>query len=191
MTVMLIVRADKAVRPVAEMRAQHFAEVTAENIVEQAVSDFLSENEYTYSDFAAVLYSDGKAVSVETIPYNINKVQSGLASAVNRKLADAGRISDRIPVGSLTGSYLLAGKGPKLKVKICPESLAQAEIRSEMESAGINQTRHRISAVINVKLTSSLPLYSFDSEVEFGFLLAETVIIGDVPDFTPYVSANR
>ena len=100
MTVMLIVRADKAVRPVAEMRAQHFAEVTAENIVEQAVSDYLRENEYTYSDFAAVLYSDGKAVSVETIPYNINKVQSGLASAVNRKLADAGSISDRIPVGS-------------------------------------------------------------------------------------------
>ena len=37
-------------------------------------SDYLTENEYTYSDFAAVLYSEGKAVSVETIPYNINNM---------------------------------------------------------------------------------------------------------------------
>lgn len=189
--VLLGVRADKAVRPVAGLRARHFAEVCAENIVEQAVSDYLRENEYTYSDFAAVLYNDGRAVSIETIPYNINKVQAELASAVNHKLADSGTISDRIPVGSLTGSFLLAGKGPKLKVKICPVGIAETEIRSEMESAGINQTRHRISAVITVKLSSSLPLYSFDSEVKFGFLLAETVIIGEVPDFTPYVSTNR
>ena len=184
--VILAVRADKAVRPVARLRAQHFAEVCAENIVEQAASDYLRENEYTYSDFAAVLYNEGKAVSIETIPCNINRVRNDIASAVNQKLADSGTISDRIPVGSLTGSYLLAGKGPKLKVKICPEGRAETEIRSEMESAGINQTRHRISAVITVKLTSSLPLYSFDSEVKYEFLLAETVIIGDVPDFVPY-----
>ncbi len=184
--VILAVRADKAVRPVARMRAKHFAEVCAENIVEQAAADYLRENEYTYSDFAAVLYNEGKVVSIETIPCNINRVRNDIASAVNPKLADSGTISDRIPVGSLTGSYLLAGKGPKLKVKICPEGRAETEIRSEMESAGINQTRHRISAVITVKLTSSLPLYSFDSEVKYEFLLAETVIIGDVPDFVPY-----
>ncbi|MBP7186364.1 MAG: sporulation protein YunB [Ruminococcus sp.] len=170
----------------ARMRAKHFAEVCAENIVEQAAADYLRENEYTYSDFAAVLYNEGKVVSIETIPCNINRVRNDIASAVNPKLADSGTISDRIPVGSLTGSYLLAGKGPKLKVKICPEGRAETEIRSEMESAGINQTRHRISAVITVKLTSSLPLYSFDSEVKYEFLLAETVIIGDVPDFVPY-----
>lgn len=177
----LTARADKAVRPVAEMQAQHFAEVSAETVMEKAAADYLSANELTYSDFAAVLYSEGRAVSIETIPYSINKVQSELALTVNRELAKAGSMSRKIPVGSLTGSYLLAGKGPSLKVRICPVGKAEVEIRSDMESAGVNQTRHRISAVITAEVASSLPLYSFDSQVSFEFLLAETVIIGDVP----------
>ena len=68
-----------------------------------------------------------------------------------------------------------------MKIRICPVGKADVEIKSEMESTGINQTRHRISAVITSELTSSLPLYSFESEVKYEFLLAETVIIGDVP----------
>ena len=182
----LAVKADKAVRPVAQMQAQHFAEAYTNTIIEAAAADYLRENELQYSDFAAVLYDDGgKAVSVETLPYTINKVQSELGLAINRKLAEAGRKSDKIPIGSLTGSYLLAGKGPSLKIRICPAGKASVTITSDMESAGINQTRHRISAAITAEISSSLPLYSFESEVKYEFLLAETVIIGDVPNFTP------
>ena len=180
------IRAEHAVRPVAEMQAKHFAEMNTAVILEKAASDYLEDNEFSYSDFAAVLYSGGKAVSIETLPYSINRVQSEIGLAVNKRLAETGKISERIPVGSLTGSYLLAGKGPALKIRVCPAGKADTEIKSELVSAGINQTRHRISAVITVKLTSSLPLYSFDSEVKYEFLLAETVIIGDVPDFVPY-----
>jgi len=31
-------------------------------------------------------------------------------------------------------------------------------------------------------MESSLPLYSFDTKSEFEFLIAQTVIVGDVPD---------
>lgn len=182
--VFLTVRAEKAIRPVAEMQAQHFAEVCADTIIQQAAADYLRENELTYNDFAAVLYNEGRAVAIETIPCNINMVQSGLALTVNRALGSAGTKSERIPVGSLTGSYLLAGRGPSLKVRVCPVGKAEVEIRSAMESAGVNQTRHRISAVITAEVASSLPLYSFDSQVSFEFLLAETVIVGDVPLFS-------
>ena len=182
LVIVLAVRADRAVRPTARMQAQHFAEVCAQNIIEKAAADYLSANELQYCDFAAVLYDEnGRAVSVETLPYCINRVQTQLGLTVNERLAETGRISHKIPIGSLTGSYLLAGKGPSLKVRICPEGKADVAIKSDFESAGINQTRHRISAVITAEVTSSLPLYSFDSQVSFEFLLAETVIIGDVP----------
>ena len=182
--VALAVRADRAVRPIAKMQAQHFAEVSAVTIMEKAAEDYLKENELQYSEFAAVLYDEnGRAVSVETLPYSINKAQSELGLKINRELSEIKHLSDRIPFGSLTGSYLLAGKGPSLKIRICPVGKAEVEIRSDMESAGINQTRHRISAVVTVEMSSSLPLYSFESEVKSEFLLAETVMIGDVPNF--------
>ena len=184
---LLVVKADKAVRPVAEILAKHFAEIYTNMIIEKAVSDYLKESELQYSDFAAVLYDEnGKAVSVETLPYNINKVQSELGLAINKSLECSGKISDSIPLGSLTGSYLFAGKGPSLKIRICPVGKACIAVRSDIESTGINQTRHSISALITADISSSLPLYKFESSISFEFLLAETLIIGDVPDFTPY-----
>ena len=53
-------------------------------------------------------------------------------------------------------------------------------------SAGVNQTCHRISAVVNAELTSSVPLYSFDTEVHLEFLLSESILIGDVPEISRY-----
>jgi sporulation protein YunB len=138
---------------------------------------------YTYSDFAAVLYDEtGKAVSIETITYNINKVQSGLSTAINSEFEKNNIASAEIPIGSLSGSYLLAGKGPCLRIRICPSDTAEISLTSSFEPAGVNQTCHRISAVVTADITSSLPLYSFSETVSFEFLLAENIIVGEVPD---------
>lgn len=178
---------DKAVRPLAKAQAQHFAELRTNCIIEKAAAEYLEKNRFTYSDFAAVLHdSSGKAVSVEAMTYNINKVQSELTLAVNQKLSDAGSFSDSIPLGSLTNSYLLAGKGPRLKIRICPTGTANVRLKSDFSSAGDNQTRHRISAVITADVSSALPMYSFRSNVSFEFLLAENILLGDVPDFATF-----
>ncbi len=178
---------DKAVRPLARAQAQHFAEMRTNCIIEKAAAEYLEKNRFSYSDFAAVLHdSSGNAVSVEAMTYNINKVQSELTLAINKELSEAGTFSDSIPLGSLTDSYLLAGKGPRLKIRICPLGTANVRLKSDFSSAGTNQTRHRISAVITADVTSALPTYSFSSEVSFEFLLAESILIGDIPDFTTF-----
>ena len=69
---------ERAIRPVAKLQAQHFAEKYAATVMEKAADDYLNENELTYSDFAAVLYNGGKAVSIETLPYNIKPVRLSL-----------------------------------------------------------------------------------------------------------------
>jgi sporulation protein YunB len=185
--VIAVRKADKAVRPIAAMQAEHIASASANEIIAGAVSDYLSENRFTYSDFAAVLYdSSGNAVSVEAVPYNINLVQSELTSAVNRRLADTKGSTEHIPIGSLTGSYMLIGKGPRLKLKVCPVGSADVRLTSSFTSAGVNQTCHRISAVVTASVRSSVPVYSFDTTVSFEFLLAESIIVGDVPDVSRY-----
>ncbi len=180
-------RTDKALRPVAAMQAEHFASASANELIGAAVADYLVENRFTYNDFAAVLYDEnGKAVSVESVPYNINKVQSELTIKVNRALSTSNARTEHIALGSLTGSYMLVGKGPRIKLKICPSGTAKVELKSQFVSAGINQTCHRISAVVTAELRSSVPLYSFDTEVKFEFLLAENIIVGSVPELSRY-----
>ncbi|MCQ2460080.1 MAG: sporulation protein YunB [Ruminococcus sp.] len=181
------VKTDRALKPVARLQAEHFAEMHTNQIIQSTVSDYLDKNRYTYSDFAFVLYDENeKCVSVESSPYTINKVQSDLTLAVNKRLEKSGNKSEKIPVGSLTDSFLLAGKGPELKIRVCPAGSASVKLKSDFDSSGINQTRHRISAEITVNISSSFPLYTFRKTVQFEFLLAENIIIGDVPDYTNF-----
>lgn len=178
-----IIKTENAVRPVAAKQAEHYSKLAAERIISGAVSDYLDENRYTYDDFAAVLYDEnGNAASIEAVTYNINKVQSELSLAINSEFMHSADASAEIPIGSLTKSYLLAGTGPRIRLRICPAGEAQVKLTSSFSSAGINQTCHRISAVVTADINSSLPLYSFSTEVSFEFLLAENVIVGDVPE---------
>ena len=182
---------EKLLRPVITEQAKHFAEKTSAEIVESTVSDYLRDNQYKYSDFAAVLYDDKKQVSsVEALSYNINKVQSELTYLINQRMKKAKESKTAIPLGSLTQTCILNGKGPKIHIKLCPLGTADVSIKSEITGAGINQTKHSISAIIGIKLTSSTPVYKFNSETNFEFLIAETVIIGNVPDISPFYSQN-
>ncbi len=178
---------DKAVRPVASMQAEHFSLLTTNEAIEQAASEYLEENSCTYSDFAAVIYDEsGRSAAIEAIPYNINKVQSELALMINRKLEKNSKDSVKIPLGSLTGSYMLAGKGPHIRLRICPARKASVKLKSSFTSAGNNQTCHRISAQVTAEIKSSLPLYNFETTAEFEFLLAESIIVGEVPENARY-----
>lgn len=177
---------DKAVRPVASLQAEHFSLAITEKAIEESASGYLRENSCTYGDFADVKYdSSGRVTAIEAVPENINKVQSELALMINERLEQSGEYAE-IPVGSLTGSYMLAGKGFNIRLRICPARKATVSLRSDFTSAGNNQTCHRISAVVTAEIKSSLPLYDFDTETEAEFLLAENIIVGNVPSSCIY-----
>lgn len=177
---------DKAVRPVASMQAEHFSLMATDMAIEESTAGYLHEKCCTYSDFASVKYDQsGRVTAIEAIPDKINKVQSELALMVNERLEKSEGYAE-IPVGSLTGSYMLAGKGFKIRLRICPARKASVSLRSDFTSAGNNQTCHRISAVVTAEVKSSLPLYDFETKTESEFLLAENIIVGDVPETSVY-----
>lgn len=182
--IIVAVKVETAVRPSAEIQAEQAARHLASRIINETVSDYITKNEYTYSDFATVFYDEnGRAASIEALSGNINRVQSEIATEINRRLSDNKQTSAEIAVGSLSGSYLLAGRGNSIKVRICPVGDAEVKLKSTFDSAGNNQTRHRIYAEISANLISSIPLYSFETTENFEFLIAETIIVGDVPDY--------
>lgn len=175
---------EKNISPSALKQGEHYSKLMANKIISRAVSDYLEENNYQYSDFSVVIYDEnGKAVSIESLSGNINKVQSDLVVRISEEFSENKNIKVKIPIGSLTDSYLLAGKGFSVPLNICSAGNVDVKLKSEFTSAGINQTCHRISAVVSTEINSSVPLYSFSSKAEFEFLIAENVLVGDVPDY--------
>ena len=173
---------DKAVRPVASVQAEHLSLLETNRTIEEAVSEYISTENFSYSDFVTVKYdTSGRVASVEARTQNINKVQSEIALEINSRLEESISYAT-VPVGSLTGSYFLAGKGLKIRLRICPAGKADVRLKSEFTSAGNNQTCHRISAEVTADIKSSLPIYDFSTETSFEFLLAESIIVGEVPE---------
>ena len=95
-----------------------------------------------------------------------------------------------IPVGSLTGSVLLAGRGPCISVRMESVGSSSASFENEFTSAGINQTKHLIVLNIDVVVSILLPGFSTATTISNAVTVAETVIVGSVPDTYTYFSST-
>ena len=87
-----------------------------------------------------------------------------------------------IPLGQITGSKILAGYGPKMKVKIIPVGQVYVDVLNKFDAAGINQTRHLIYFNISSKVKVAVPFINEEINVSTTIPLAESIIIGEVPE---------
>ena len=94
-----------------------------------------------------------------------------------------------IPLGAALGVRFLSGFGPRLEVQILPVGAVHTSFDTEFETAGINQTRHKI--FLNLRATVSLivPTGSQLVEVTSTVPIAESIIVGEVPE--SFVDVNN
>ena len=93
-----------------------------------------------------------------------------------------------LPLGSLILPELFSGTGPKLPIKVLSISSSDADFRNDFSAAGINQTSHRIMMDVTITMTVLTPVGTESVTVTSGVVVAETVIVGHVPD--SYVNVN-
>ena len=85
--------------------------------------------------------------------------------------------------GSFTGFKLLSGKGPGVPIRISSIGNVETDLRSEFTSQGINQTLHRIYLLLTCEVTILTPYNTIRQKIDNQVLIAESVIVGNVPDF--------
>lgn len=150
--------------------------------VNDAVLQTLAEGDYEGDYFVTFQKSDsGEITAVSSNMARINAFTSLLLDKIIGNGED-GTITVGIPVGNLTGVTLLMGRGPKLPVKIMLLSSSSIEFSNGVVTAGINQTKHQISLNVNVDTNLMLPWGTKSDAVQTQVLIADTVIVGKVPD---------
>lgn len=149
--------------------------------INETIYDEFAEKDYDY-DYFVTLERDnnGKVVAVYANMARINALSSKiLKNVVNA--SNNGDLSIEIPIGTLTGASLMMGRGPKIPVDITALTSSHVDFKNELISAGINQTKHQIKFVIVMDVYIALPWSKVTTQVQNEVLIAETVIIGDVP----------
>jgi len=159
---------------------------SAQDVVILAVNDIVKEIMWD-GDFDAaglVTLERGTDGSVSAVTTNVVAVNTLAARVLERAVAQTSeeKLTVGIPLGNLMGSTLLSGKGPSIPVQLVMLSSSVAGFRSELTSAGINQTRHQILLDLNVAVSLLMPWRTVGTEVNTEILVSETVIVGKVPE---------
>ncbi len=170
-------------RPAAAVIAKAQTENTVNRLVEEAVLADLSQRELGYSDFVTIQRdSSGNITALTTDMAAMNQLRGQLIECILGELDGVDVSEIQIPLGSLLDIDILWAKGPSLRLHSMSVGTVSAEFESEFISAGVNQTLHRIWLKVKVPLTLMLPGDRVETEVSTRLCVAETVIVGKVPD---------
>lgn len=158
----------------------------ARDIVTLAINDcvnrIMSEHEYDYNYFVALEKGEsGEIVAVTTNTSHVNAVSTQILGEIV-KAANNGALDIRIPLGTLLGSNILLGRGPDIPVEINMLTSSYVRFDNTLISTGINQSRHTLIVKADVDVDIVIPWKTLSTTVETDVLIAETVILGRVPD---------
>lgn len=164
-----------ALTAIAEARVTALA-VSAMN---DAIMERMDDNSYTSLITA---YDNGdKVYMIQADTRQMNMLASDCCAAAQLRIAAMGEQGVSVPLGTVSGITYLSGRGPGIRVTFTPVGSVESDFDSELVSSGINQSLYRV----NIRLTSTIrlimPGVSHSIEVNAKAAIAESIIVGEVP----------
>ena len=162
------------------------AETQANSLAIRAVNNSVAEvmKDTSYEDLISLMKGDGeKVTAVISNIVAMNRLKSQLVLAIDQNIQKIDCFDVRIPLGNVLGIDALSGMGPRMQISVLSDGLTKVDFINLFDAAGINQTRHQIQlnvdTVIHIMIPNANPVCA---TVSTQIPIAETVIVGDVPN---------
>ncbi len=177
-------------REVGEM-AEYRSKIVAVKVVNDSIMEVMEENPGLHL-IDVVKNAQGEVVSIETNIQQISAVKTGITDKILTKLKALSRDSIKVPLGNLTGNGFLSARGPTIDCRFIPVGSVDIKTLSKFEACGINQTRHQIVVSVEAEISAITSFKSVRVKVPTDSVLAETVIVGAVPEnYTQVLTSDR
>ncbi len=165
----------------ASLAVTQVENVTA-NLVYEAVDEELANERIRYDALIDLEKApDGTVTALKTDMYNANCLKAELLKLLSDKISDVSSEELGVPLGSVLMPLFFAGRGPIIPVRYSAIRYADATFENQFQQAGINQTLHQIILRVDISVTVLLPTGTVDVMVSTDMAVAQTVIVGDVP----------
>lgn len=189
--IFVTVRIDLHIRPIIQSLAQSQAVVLSTRMIDDAVSSFIDKENISY-DYLMHVQKDekNKVTSIQADALHINSLKSEISIDISKEIEKIQNEKFSIPLGTLLGGDILSGRGPEITFYISLSGNVKTSLKSDFYEAGINQTLHAISLDIVASIYILCPGYNTATETATNIVIAETVIVGDVPETYNYINAN-
>lgn len=164
------------------------------SVAARAMNDAILESmgdETNYARLIQVHESSERVYMLQANTHKMNILAADCTEAAQERIAQMGDQGISIPIGTITGISFLAGKGPSLKVTFSPAGSVQSEFNSEFVSSGINQTLYRVNLLLTASVRLVMPGVSETIFVRAEAAIAESIIVGDVPEVYTNVASEE
>lgn len=179
------------VDPMTQELAMAKVSDVASNRINEAVYEQISQENVRYDDLITLQRDNaGNITALTTNMQKMNQFKMQLLTTLDSEMYEVDEDEISVPIGSLTGMQMLSGRGPGIPVKIVAISSSDANFNGVFSDAGINQTIHRILLDVSLDLIVLLPSGTATSHVSTEVCVAETVLLGPVPESYTYFNST-
>ena len=180
----------KNILPTALLISEERLKKQATEIINETALDIYS-NDFDYSKIIIIdKDNDGNITLLRADTVKLNYLASKLVLSMNRKVDELEEIGIKIPLGYMTKNLIFYNLGPKINVNMNQIGNITSDYESIFESAGINQTRHKIYLNVHMKMRVVVPFNSKEVEITSQIPIAETIIVGKIPDTSINLNKN-
>lgn len=170
-------------RPVLESLATTRVSFVVNSIISRSVQEAIDSGEISYEKLVSFEKDyEGRITAVHSNMVACNRLQSEILDIILTRIDQVPPQDLSISIGSLSGSVLLAGRGPEISVRMESVGSSSAWFENEFISAGINQTKHQISLDVIIDADVLVPWGKESTQVRTQVLIADTIVVGQVPD---------
>ena len=169
--------------PVIRSLAETQVKNTASDLINDAIAEQIVAGNIRYD---RIVYFEkdlnGRITALKTNIGEINRLKTDVLNIINDEILTTDESSLGVALGSLFLPEFLSGKGPKLPVKILVIRNSEADFYSDFSEAGINQTLHKLNMEVFLDVTVLVLGSTTEFTISSHMVVAETVIVGDVPE---------
>lgn len=153
------------------------------DLINDAVADQIASGTIAYDRIVYFEKNlDGRITALKTNIGEVNRLKTETLNIINDEILAMDESDIGIPLGSLFLSEFLSGRGPQIPVHILTIRNSDASFASNFTHAGINQTLHQINMRVSVDVAVLVLGRTTQFTVVSEIVVAETIIVGDVPD---------
>ena len=163
------------------------AETQVKNTTSDLINDAIDKQiEDSVIQYDRIVYFekdlDGRITALKTNMSEVNRLKTDILNIINDEILALDTSDIGIPVGNLFFPEFLSGKGPKIPVNILSIRNSDASFSSNFVEAGINQTLQQINMQVSVDVAVLVLGESNYFTVSSQVVVAETIIVGQVPE---------
>lgn len=163
----------------------HLAKIRVKQIATQAINRAITDQVMRGRKLDKLIEwkmdSRGKVTSF-VLNYNEHmRITSDTVGVVQASLKNIEEISDKIPLGQVLGSPLIASFGPRIPVKMEPQGAVKVELNTRPMDVGINMVLVEVYIKVTEEVAIVIP-FDLEAEiVETEIPISYLLVVGDVP----------